>query len=91
MTPATVRVLLATALIGWSSLAAAAPGFGACGHGRTSHARWPPCGNEQVWDTQYQRCLSFSAHGPPDQPAWPRGPSWAANTFDYDRALPGGQ
>ncbi|MBN9026114.1 hypothetical protein [Kaistia nematophila] len=46
----------------------------------------PPCGNQQIWDTQFQRCLSYSAHGPPDQQAWPRGPSWASN-YNYGRAM----
>ncbi|MBN9059516.1 hypothetical protein [Kaistia sp. MMO-174] len=80
------RAPLAISCVALLSLAATAPAFGYCGHGRTVHARMPPCGNQQIWDTQFQRCLSYSAHGPPDQQAWPRGPSWASN-YNYGRAM----
>ena len=86
MNSVAARAPLAIACVGFICLATAAPSIAACGHLRMAHARMPPCSNQQVWDTQFQRCLSYSAHGPPDQPAWPSGPSWASN-YGYGRAM----
>jgi len=86
MTSVIARAPFAITCIGLISLTAAAPALAACGHRKVAHARIPPCSNEQIWDTQFQRCLSYSAHGPPDQEAWPRGPSWASN-YNYGRAM----
>ncbi|BCP53551.1 hypothetical protein K32_21680 [Kaistia sp. 32K] len=95
MTSVATTVPLAIACIGLISLAAADPAFGACGsHRRVSHARMPPCSDQQVWDTEYQRCLSVSAKGPPDQEAWPRGSSWGNNygsSFGAGQIMPNAQ
>lgn len=68
MTSVTARSTLAIALIALISLAAAAPAFGSCGSRKSHRATAPPpCSNDNVWDTQYRRCLSFRPGGPSDK------------------------
>jgi len=87
MTSVTARSSLAMTAIVLLNLAATAPAWSACGHKRVHRAQFPPCGSLQVWDTQYQRCLSFSAKGPPDQKPWQLGPRWDPGNRDYDSAM----
>lgn len=71
-------------LIGLFSLFVTVPAFGSCSYRRLQRAPIPPCNSEQVWDTQYQRCLSVRANGPPDQPPWWDGPGWRLRSRGYN-------